>query len=1071
MKDNRVGKRIGFMLASIHNGSSLKLWSHLAVHESQEKGSFFIFPGGRLDSQPGSENLRNSIFSLVNADNLDGVISWASSIGGTVSIEELSRFHTSLEPLPLVTIGQKVADHPMVAFDAYSGQKELVKHFISVHGYKRIAFLRGPANHTSAEDRYRAYIDAMNEAGLFSIETQKLVTDPFGWSDGEYAVQQLYEDRGLVPGRDFDALIASSDMMAFSAANWLQKRGFRIPKDIAVGGFNDSVESHIGTCSFSTVHMPHEEIGLEADRLINEVLQGASKVADRLLPSYIVIRDSCGCNNLKSWIASPESRVHAKTRQQLVEEFSQLFRLTKLDCEKVIEPMIEALFENNLSEFYTILNKWLLFYFHEDGDVSLIFSGISILRGSNCLPVEYIEKILRTVTILIPQALGQVSSFKRYESQKTASALNALKCDLLSVHDRPTLMAKLARYLPQIGIYNAAIILYENDDFSRYAGGFNSFGIMPEEQECFPAKQLVPVKHKAEFTIGVFVVQPLFMENQPLGYFIAGYSGCEGIIYEDLRSTISGALQSIFLFEETNAAKKIAEQAEFAKTEFFANVGSDLCDPLRNISAKLDQMEINIESGILDQDILSEQLLFLKSQIDSQLEKTETLVELTRSQVDDLPMNKRLYRIFTVLPESAVSKDFDEEFPLLYGDSERLKKAFEIIWEKGCTTFSVTAESTGVQIYFESSNIDWLSPEMQLAEKIVLLQYGEIFKDGFSCTILLPWPNLACLPPLKTDTSLHQIYSLSPDTKRQSLFHIPVEEMNDAAVFNQTTTHTAGLLLWEPDAAPIDEWIKVYSLRHHEKLFRTPLLCYSHTIDGESFMSVLEQKVRTQKKAPVLFINAAHTHYGTWATDENSVSINSIEEFDHIVDEITPALIVFETIDEISIKKIRQSAKTVLVPILVLPDTIESDVAVDLLCAHPRIILCNRGAAESEQFDTRIRAILSGDEILPPHTGALVKKAILYLNRNAPQQIVRWKLADTVHVSEDYLTRIFHKEIGLSLWEYLNRYRIYLATKMLLETNDTIYEIAEKSGFQDQAYFCRVFKKIYGVPPGKIRTK
>ncbi|MCR5606171.1 MAG: helix-turn-helix transcriptional regulator [Treponema sp.] len=153
-----------------------------------------------------------------------------------------------------------------------------------------------------------------------------------------------------------------------------------------------------------------------------------------------------------------------------------------------------------------------------------------------------------------------------------------------------------------------------------------------------------------------------------------------------------------------------------------------------------------------------------------------------------------------------------------------------------------------------------------------------------------------------------------------------------------------------------------------------------------------------------------------------------------------------------------------------MPDTILSEEDVSYLCENPRIILCNRGAAESVQFGERVQAILSGDEILPPHTGALVKNAILYLNKNASAQIVRWKLADVVHVSEDYLTRIFHKEIGLSLWEYLNRYRIYLATKMLLETNDTIYEIAENSGFQDQAYFCRVFKKIYGVPPGKIRT-
>ncbi|MDE6736746.1 MAG: AraC family transcriptional regulator, partial [Treponemataceae bacterium] len=114
---------------------------------------------------------------------------------------------------------------------------------------------------------------------------------------------------------------------------------------------------------------------------------------------------------------------------------------------------------------------------------------------------------------------------------------------------------------------------------------------------------------------------------------------------------------------------------------------------------------------------------------------------------------------------------------------------------------------------------------------------------------------------------------------------------------------------------------------------------------------------------------------------------------------------------------------------------------------------------------------LGGDEPLPSHTGALIKKAILYLNKNYSQQIVRWKLADTVHVSEDYLTRIFHKELGLSLWEYLNRYRIYLAERLLLETNDTVYEIAERIGFQDKAYFCRVFKKIYGISPGKIRAK
>ncbi|MBR0100563.1 MAG: helix-turn-helix transcriptional regulator, partial [Treponema sp.] len=407
-------------------------------------------------------------------------------------------------------------------------------------------------------------------------------------------------------------------------------------------------------------------------------------------------------------------------------------------------------------------------------------------------------------------------------------------------------------------------------------------------------------------------------------------------------------------------------------------------------------------------------------------------------------------------------------FPLLYGDAERLKRALQTIFEFSEKIPCITEKQEGVHIEFYSNKFDWQKPELLLAEKIILLQYGEVVKSVNYAEVVLPWPNLAGQPLENMNGGDYVIYCFSEnlpaekkDAKTKYIFD---EDVNIAEV-------KKAILLWEPDSAPIDEWVKVYGLRHYDALFRAPILCYSHNMIGHNFIELLEQKIKAQRSAPVLFVNTKHTHYGTWATDANSVSISSMQEFDKILDEITPSLIVFESIDEASIRKIRQNQKTVLVPIIVLPDTVEREEDIELLCSHPRIILCNRGAAESEQFDERIKGILAGDEILPPHTGALVKKAILYLNKNASQQIVRWKLADTVHVSEDYLTRIFHKEIGLSLWEYLNRYRIYIATKMLLETNDTIYEIAENSGFQDQAYFCRVFKKIYGVPPGKIRSK
>ena len=86
-------------------------------------------------------------------------------------------------------------------------------------------------------------------------------------------------------------------------------------------------------------------------------------------------------------------------------------------------------------------------------------------------------------------------------------------------------------------------------------------------------------------------------------------------------------------------------------------------------------------------------------------------------------------------------------------------------------------------------------------------------------------------------------------------------------------------------------------------------------------------------------------------------------------------------------------------------------------------------------------------------------------------RVSRWQLAEYVNISEDYLTRIFKKDMGLSPWDYLNRYRVQLATEMLTQTGSTINEVASATGFQDQAYFCRVFKKIKGVSPGQVRNR
>lgn len=79
------------------------------------------------------------------------------------------------------------------------------------------------------------------------------------------------------------------------------------------------------------------------------------------------------------------------------------------------------------------------------------------------------------------------------------------------------------------------------------------------------------------------------------------------------------------------------------------------------------------------------------------------------------------------------------------------------------------------------------------------------------------------------------------------------------------------------------------------------------------------------------------------------------------------------------------------------------------------------------------------------------------------------KIADTIGISYSYLRKIFKDEIGVNIFDYLNRLRIEQAKKLLLHSDLSIMEIADKSGFSNDQGLTRFFKKYEGITPGKFR--
>jgi transcriptional regulator GlxA family with amidase domain len=157
------------------------------------------------------------------------------------------------------------------------------------------------------------------------------------------------------------------------------------------------------------------------------------------------------------------------------------------------------------------------------------------------------------------------------------------------------------------------------------------------------------------------------------------------------------------------------------------------------------------------------------------------------------------------------------------------------------------------------------------------------------------------------------------------------------------------------------------------------------------------------------------------------------------------------------------------VPVLILSNKVLSLEDVKRIESHAQVILQSKGIWSDAETITAINRAIFGADRLPAHTSGLVKQAIAYLHQNYARPVSRWEIAEAVGVSEDYLSRVFNRELNISPWDYLNRYRVLQSKHLLLHTTGSIGIIAHQVGFKDQAYFSRVFHKVTGASPQAFR--
>ena len=98
-----------------------------------------------------------------------------------------------------------------------------------------------------------------------------------------------------------------------------------------------------------------------------------------------------------------------------------------------------------------------------------------------------------------------------------------------------------------------------------------------------------------------------------------------------------------------------------------------------------------------------------------------------------------------------------------------------------------------------------------------------------------------------------------------------------------------------------------------------------------------------------------------------------------------------------------------------------------------------------------------------------IKQTITIIQYDLTADLKLKTIAEKLSVNSSYLSTLFHKEMGCTLTEYINKQRIERGVQLLQLTSKPVQEIAAECGFQDVNYFIKLFKKQTGFTPARYR--
>ncbi len=288
MKDRKRNNRIAVFTNGFSNEFIEHIVTGLQKKAKEDCTDIFVFVTYcTANSHEIQNKCQLNLFHLPDPDKFDGAIMLTNTYNFPDEQERVcARFQRA--GVPMLSLEIEVPNMSCIKSENYKGVRDLAVHLVEHHNAKKFIYVNGIAGNAENNIRRQALIEVLNEHGL---ELHSEFHCDFGFYTAYLQMNGYLDEGNALP----DAIVCANDEMALGINSALNERGYSVPEDVLLTGF-DMIKSGQNTFPIlSTVSRGWESFGEVAyDKLMYQIGNPDVRFSEEY-HSYFVPSESCGC--------------------------------------------------------------------------------------------------------------------------------------------------------------------------------------------------------------------------------------------------------------------------------------------------------------------------------------------------------------------------------------------------------------------------------------------------------------------------------------------------------------------------------------------------------------------------------------------------------------------------------------------------------------------------------------------------------------------------------------------------------------------------------------------------------